>query len=89
MLINEFDYVEGGVAAQLFRDNYLERPQNGADPVEYPYYVVAPVNTGVPSGLDLDNSGTVGDVHFGVEPLAILGRHGRQQLVLPARRGLG
>ena len=60
LLINEFDYVEGGRAAELFRDNYLEVPHNGAGPVHYPYYFVAPVNTGVPSGLDLDNSGTVG-----------------------------
>ena len=36
LLINEFDFVEGGLAAQLFRDNYLERPQNGADPVGTP-----------------------------------------------------
>lgn len=60
LLINEFDYVEGGRAAELFRDNYLEVGHNGAAPVDYPYYYVAPVNTGVPSGLDLDNSGTVG-----------------------------
>ena len=60
LLINEFDYVEGGRAAELFRDNYLEVGHNGAAPVDYPYYYVAPVNTGVPSGLDLDNNGTVG-----------------------------
>ena len=60
LLINEFDHVEGGRAAELFRDNYLEVGQRGADPVHYPYYYVAPVNTGVPSGLDLDNNGTVG-----------------------------
>ncbi len=60
LLINEFDYVEGGRAAELFRDNYLEVGHNGAAPVDYPYFYVAPVNTGVPSGLDLDNSGTVG-----------------------------
>ena len=60
LLINEFDYVEGGRAAELFRDNYLAVPHNGAAPVDYPYYYVAPVNTGVPSGLDLDNNGTVG-----------------------------
>lgn len=60
LLVNEFDYVEGGEAAELFRDNYLEVGHNGAAPVDYPYYYVAPVNTGVPSGLDLDNSGTVG-----------------------------
>ena len=60
VLINEFDFVEGGVAADLFRTNYLERPQNGAEPIEYPYTFVAPSNTGVPSGFDLNNDGTVG-----------------------------
>lgn len=60
LLINEFDYVEGGVAAELFRDNYLAVGQNGASPVDYPYYYVAPVNTGVPSGYDLNNDGHVG-----------------------------
>lgn len=60
LLINEFDYVEGGAAAELFRDNYLAVSQNGAEPVDYPYYYVAPVNTGVPSGHDLDNDGAIG-----------------------------
>lgn len=60
LLINEFDYVEGGAAAELFRDNYLAVGQNGQDPVDYPYHYVAPVNTGVPSGLDLNQDGTVG-----------------------------
>ncbi len=60
LLVNEFDYVEGGRAAELFRDNYLEVSHNGAAPVDYPYYYVAAVNTGVPSGFDLDNSGTIG-----------------------------
>ena len=31
VLINEFDYVPGNVAVDLFRDNYLERGQRGAD----------------------------------------------------------
>ncbi len=67
VLLNEFDYVEGGVAADLFRDNYLEVSQGGADPVEYPYAFVAPSNTGVPSGFDLNNNGVVsgGDDAFG------------------------
>ncbi|TDD66450.1 endonuclease/exonuclease/phosphatase family protein [Jiangella aurantiaca] len=60
VLLNEFDYVEGGVAADLFRDNYLEVGQGGADPIEYPYAFVAPSNTGIPSGFDLNNDGTVG-----------------------------
>jgi hypothetical protein len=60
VLLNEFDYVEGGVAVDLFRENYLEVSQNGADTVEYPYAYVAPSNTGIPSGFDLNNNGVVG-----------------------------
>ncbi len=60
LLVNEFDYDEGHVALDLFRTNYLEVPQNGADPVEYPYAFTAPSNTGIPSGYDLDNNGSVG-----------------------------
>lgn len=67
VLLNEFDFVEGGVAADLFRDNYLEVSQGGADPVEYPYAFVAPSNTGIPSGFDLNNNGVIsgGDDAFG------------------------
>jgi hypothetical protein len=67
VLLNEFDYVEGGEAVDLFRDNYLEVGQNGADPVDYPYAFVAPSNTGIPSGFDLNNNGVVsgGDDAFG------------------------
>jgi hypothetical protein len=44
----------------LFQDNYLSISQNGALPIHYPYRYAAPSNTGVPSGFDLDNSGSVG-----------------------------
>jgi Endonuclease/Exonuclease/phosphatase family len=60
LLINEFDFYPDGEAAELFRDNYLSVGQNGAEPIDYPYYFVAPSNTGIPSGLDLDNNGSVG-----------------------------
>ena len=60
VLLNEFDYVPDQLAADLFRDNYLEVSQNGAEPVEYPYAFVAPSNTGIPSGFDLNNNGVVG-----------------------------
>jgi len=60
ILVNEFDYAPDGEAAELFRDNYLAVGQHGAAPVDYPYYYVAPSNTGVPSGFDLDNNGAVG-----------------------------
>ncbi|MCY7396578.1 MAG: endonuclease/exonuclease/phosphatase family protein [Nocardioides sp.] len=60
LLLNEFDYVPGGRAVDLFRDHYLEVGQGGARPIDYPYAYVAPSNTGVPSGFDLDGNGTVG-----------------------------
>ena len=34
--------------------------QNGAPAADYPYYFVAPSNTGIPSGFDLNNDGSVG-----------------------------
>ncbi|WP_185995633.1 endonuclease/exonuclease/phosphatase family protein [Nocardioides campestrisoli] len=60
LLVNEFDHDDQGRAARLFRDLYLGVGQGGARGIEYPYWYAAPSNTGVPSGLDLDNDGTVG-----------------------------
>ena len=68
LLINEFDYAPPAV--DLFRDNYLERGQNGARPIDYPYAFIAPSNTGVLTGFDLDRNGstdTGNDAHgFGL-----------------------
>jgi hypothetical protein len=55
VLVNEFDFAPA--AADLFRHNFLEVSQNGAAPITYPYAFIAPSNTGIPSGKDLDNSG--------------------------------
>jgi len=60
ILINEFDFDADGTALRLFQDNYLSVPHNGAPPIDYPYAFTAPSNTGVPSGFDLNNDGTVG-----------------------------
>ncbi|GAB3816748.1 endonuclease/exonuclease/phosphatase family protein [Tessaracoccus terricola] len=60
VLVNEFDHDADGEAARLFSDNYLRVSQNGAPAVDYPYSWSGPVNTGVPSGHDLNNDGTVG-----------------------------
>jgi 3-phytase/alkaline phosphatase D len=65
LLINEFDYDAGGVAAQGFQDNYLSIAQNvsgtgTAKAIVYPYRYVAPSNTGIPSGRDLDKNGSIG-----------------------------
>ena len=61
ILINEFDFDAEGQAAALFQQNYLGVSQNGQAPIDYPHVFVAPSNTGVPSGFDLDNSGAAGD----------------------------
>ena len=61
VLLNEFDFDEAHRAADLFQKRYLEVAQpGGGKPLHYAYRYLAPVNTGVPSGLDLDNNGTVG-----------------------------
>jgi hypothetical protein len=83
LLINEFDFVENGVAAQLFQDNYLSISQNGADPIHYDYFFVAPSNTGIPSGFDFNNDGVIGGPDdafgFGFFPgqfgMAVYSRH--------------
>jgi 3-phytase len=56
LLINEFDY--SPQAVQLFKQNYLAVSQNAATPVDYPYFYIAPSNTGIASGFDLNNNGT-------------------------------
>jgi hypothetical protein len=57
LLVNEFDFVPDGLAARLFQRNYLSVSQNGARPIVFPHRFVAPSNTGIASGKDLDNNG--------------------------------
>ena len=65
LLINEFDFDDQGpggssLAAALFQQNYLSAPHGDADPITYRFRFVAPSNTGIPSGFDLNNNGVVG-----------------------------
>ena len=61
VLLNEFDFDPGERAAELFQRKYLEAAQaGGAKALRYPYRYLAAVNTGVPSGLDLDRNGRGG-----------------------------
>lgn len=79
LLINEFDYYAptaahpDGPLVDAFRDNYLEIGQNGAAPIDYPYSFVAPSNTGISSGFDLNNNGVIdttpGDNPYGDDSL--------------------
>jgi hypothetical protein len=58
LLINEFDFAPAAI--DLFQDNYLSVPHHGSLPIEYPYTYIAPSNTGIPTGLDLNNNGVIG-----------------------------
>jgi hypothetical protein len=58
-LINDLstpDDVQAKAVAEIIQ----RTRQNGADPIEYEFRFVAPSNTGIPSGRDLDKSGTIG-----------------------------
>jgi alkaline phosphatase D len=57
ILINEFDYDEAGESVSLFIENFLSQSQNGAEPWVPAAGFSAPVNTGVPTGLDLNGDG--------------------------------
>lgn len=64
ILINEFDY--DPAAAEAFIANFLAVPQNGADAWTPVAYFIAPSNTGVAVGMDLDRDGNPagpGDTH--------------------------
>ena len=60
LLINEFDFEPNNALATAFQKNYLSVSHNGSTPIEYPFVFVAESNTGIPSGLDFSNDGTIG-----------------------------
>lgn len=57
ILLNEFDWTPDPTLRQAFVE-LLKAPQpDGGDGIDYPHQYAAPVNTGYPSGLDLDGDG--------------------------------
>lgn len=66
LLLNEIDFDEQRNLAALFVERYLAVGQNGQEPIVYSHIHQQPVNTGLPSGMDLDNDGRSdgpGDAH--------------------------
>lgn len=59
ILLNELDRDQGAEAAEVFAKQYLAVPQGGADPIRFAYSFFGPVNTGLPSGKDLNGNGKV------------------------------
>jgi endonuclease/exonuclease/phosphatase family metal-dependent hydrolase len=59
LLINEIDFdPEERQNLQLFQERYLGVSQGGQGPLHFPHTYFQPVNTGDPSGHDLDHDGT-------------------------------
>jgi len=64
ILLNEFDYCgdQAATAIAAFQENFLAAKELfGTKPLTYKYHFVASVNTGLPSGLDLDGNGKTTD----------------------------
>jgi endonuclease/exonuclease/phosphatase family metal-dependent hydrolase len=57
LLLNEFDFEPDGRSAALFQRDLLGQSQHGGSPIHYPHVYQAAVNTGEPSGMDLDGDG--------------------------------
>lgn len=60
ILLNEFDYDDAGEGISNFLRNYLSVSQNGQSPIDYPHVFYQSVNTGIDTGIDVDNDGTLG-----------------------------
>lgn len=57
LLLQEFDVDPTGRLAREFVDHYLKVPQSGSTPIDYAYRYSPEANTGIPSGVDLNNDG--------------------------------
>jgi endonuclease/exonuclease/phosphatase family metal-dependent hydrolase len=60
LLINEIDFDPQSVLARTLAEKFFAVAQGDAMPIEYPYVVAFASNTGIDSGLDLDNDGRRG-----------------------------
>lgn len=59
LLLNEFDFDASGKTLRRFLQSYLEQAQGNARPVLFPYYYLAPSNTGIPAAIDVNGDGIV------------------------------
>lgn len=93
VLLQEFDYDEDGTAIELFLSQFLGVRQNRREPLTYPYVFHAPVNTGVPSGVDLDGDGRSdhppGSREYGADCLGYGVHPGQYGMVILSRFPLG
>lgn len=83
LLLNEIDWDSEGQAVRGFLEHYLAHPRGGLPGTRLRHWFAGPVNTGAPSGADLDRDGRLGEpedaVGFGRYPgqygMALLSAH--------------
>ncbi len=72
LLINEIDYDKDARTANVLAREFFAKGQQSLQPIDYPYIYSVPSNTGVDSGMDLNNNGRTGEPHdcwgYGVYP---------------------
>lgn len=83
LLLCELDRDDAAATAEVFATDYLAVPQDRAAAIDFAFRWVPAVNTGEPSGLDLDRDGAVGGAgdafgygaFAGQYGMAVLSRH--------------
>lgn len=83
LLVCELDRDAAAETAQVFAREYLAVSQHGQPPIHFEFVYAGPVNTGEPTGRDLDRDGKVGGAGdafgYGAFPgqygMALLSRH--------------
>ena len=60
LFVQELEFDSLNVRIKNFKQNFLEKGQNGKNTVNYPYYYHFPSNAGKQSGYDLDKDGIIG-----------------------------
>jgi hypothetical protein len=83
LLVCELDRDVAEAASRIFADEYLGAAQHGQTPIDFAFRFAGPVNTGEPTGLDVDGDAVPGepeDAHgFGRFPgqygMALFSRH--------------
>lgn len=60
LLLNEVDWDADGEAVSRLLSDFIDVGQDGREAMTYEHVYLPPVNTGAPSGVDLDGNGSVG-----------------------------
>lgn len=76
LLITDLDYDADVDTAKLLAEKFFSKPQGARYPIEYPYIYSIPSNTGIDSGLDLNNNGNTGEPDDAWGYGAYPGQHG-------------